>query len=425
VLTCCREPADYPEGVGRSRGRPDARGPYRGASRPAPPREDAPEHSRGTLRERLDLPIERATELTRRTLSWFPIRVWRRFLQRNGFLLAAGVSHQALFAIFAVIYVAFASVGLWAGTDHGVINALISIVDTYIPALIGEGGVISTEQVVEIARSGSALFSVTGVIALVALVWTAIGWVTFSRRAVRDIFGLPPDTRNYALLKARDFVAAVFFGAALLAGGVLSGAGTWFISALFDLLGWSTSSGWFHVLVGFASVLVGFAVDVLALAGLFRFLAGASIAWRRLLPGSVVGGIAMIVLQLGAGLLLSYSPSNPLLATFAVFIGLLLWCRLTGVVMLVAASWVAVAVADDGLPLAPAADAAQREADRTAALLDAVDRLRAAAEERRAAPWYGRRSARRAERRAIDELEELAIATATSGSASRRPSNIP
>lgn len=66
-----------------------------------------------TLRERFEEPIARATELTKKTLAWFPVRVWRHFLQHNGFLLAASISYQALFAIFAVIYVAFAAVGVW------------------------------------------------------------------------------------------------------------------------------------------------------------------------------------------------------------------------------------------------------------------------------------------------------------------------
>ena len=57
---------------------------------------------------RVDAAVERATALTQRTLALFPVRVWRHFLQHNGFLLAAGVSYQALFAIFAAIYLAFA-----------------------------------------------------------------------------------------------------------------------------------------------------------------------------------------------------------------------------------------------------------------------------------------------------------------------------
>ncbi|UUT35772.1 hypothetical protein [Microbacterium elymi] len=69
------------------------------------------------LRERFDDPLTRASEITRRTLAWFPIRVWRHFLRNNGFLLAASISYQSLFAIFAVVYVAFAAVGIWVGAS--------------------------------------------------------------------------------------------------------------------------------------------------------------------------------------------------------------------------------------------------------------------------------------------------------------------
>ena len=44
-------------------------------------------------------------------------------------------------------------------------------------------------------------------------------------------------------------------------------------------------------------------------------------------------------------------PRNPLLATFAVFIGLLLWFRLVGIITLVAAAWIAVAAQDADIPL--------------------------------------------------------------------------
>ncbi|MFM9776348.1 hypothetical protein ACKI1Z_42485, partial [Streptomyces galilaeus] len=85
------------------------------------------------LRERLDAPLSAATEITRKTLALFPVRVWRHFLQHNGFLLAAGVSYQALFAFFAVIYVAFATVGVWLGGSPGAVHALIDVINGYIP----------------------------------------------------------------------------------------------------------------------------------------------------------------------------------------------------------------------------------------------------------------------------------------------------
>ena len=92
------------------------------------------------LRERFDQPISSATAITQRTLAWFPVRVWRHFLQHNGFLLAAGVSYQALFATFAAIYVAFAITGLWLGGSAEAVTGLINLINLYIPGLIADEG---------------------------------------------------------------------------------------------------------------------------------------------------------------------------------------------------------------------------------------------------------------------------------------------
>ncbi|WP_154796179.1 YihY/virulence factor BrkB family protein [Occultella kanbiaonis] len=363
----------------------------------------------GTLRDRAAVPARSVVAVAERALGLFPARVWRHFTRNSGFVLAAGVSYQALFAIFATLYIAFATVGLWLGANTRAIEALIELIDTYLPGLIGENGVLTDEQVFTIAQDASALLSITGVIAVIVFIWTAIGWISYSRLAVRAIFDLPPDTRKYVLLKARDFVLAVLFSLMLLIGGLLSSAGSWFLSAIFDALGLSTSSPTFSVLIGLATVLVAFAVDALTLTAIFKFLGGASVPWRMIVPGAALGGAAIVVLQLGAGYLLSSSPSNPLLATFAVFIGLLLWCRFAGVVMLVSASWVAVSVADAGLSLAPESDSdVEEDPDtRLAQLLAVCEEIRDAAAAHRDAPFFRRRAARRREEAAIQDLDEL------------------
>ncbi|HAN25149.1 MAG TPA: ribonuclease BN, partial [Microbacterium ginsengisoli] len=141
------------------------------------------------VRERLDEPIAQATRVTRRTLGWFPVRVWRLFLQRNGLLLAAGMSYQSLFAIFAVLYLAFAAVGLWLGGSPQAVQGLIDLINRYIPGLIGgESSLVSTDQVQDVASGGRGLLGVTGAVAAIVVIWTAIGFVTYARRAVRDIF---------------------------------------------------------------------------------------------------------------------------------------------------------------------------------------------------------------------------------------------
>jgi len=70
------------------------------------------------------------------------------------------------------------------------------------------------------------------------------------------------------------------------------------------------------------------------------------VVWRRLLGGSLLGAGALVVLQVGGSFLVGSATSNPLLATFTVFIGLLLWFRLSAIVTLVAAAFIYTAARD-------------------------------------------------------------------------------
>lgn len=360
-----------------------------------------------TLRERLEEPIERATEITRRTLAWFPIRVWRHFLQHNGFLLAAGISYQSLFTIFAAIYLAGAIVGAWLGGRPEAVDQLIRIINSYIPGLISENGLVKPSDVESVADQSTGLLAVTGGIAAIVAIWTAIGFVTYTRRAVRDTFGLSYDSRSFVLLKARDLFAAALFGVALVVGWALVQITTWALEVVLSLIGWQTNATWSAILVRLLTLVVAFAINALALALLFRYLTGTSLRWRRIWPGSLLGGAAMAVLQVGAGLLLSYSPSNPLLATFAVLIGFLLWFRLNGIVILVAAAWIAVATSDRDLPLTVVSDEERRRIEHEALDLAAWVRVREATEVLRDASWWQRPGARRALRRARAERAAL------------------
>lgn len=377
---------------------------------------------RQPLRARLEVPLERTTALKDRTLAAFPVHVWRNFTHSNGFLLSAGMSYYVLFAIFALLYVAFAGVGLWLGASPPAIQALVRLVNTYVPGLIAadESGLVSVTDVTQIAQSASGVLGVTGAIALGVAIWTAVGAVTFARRAVRDLFGLPFDTRSYWLLKARDFLAASVFGGALLCGAVLSWAGVWALGQVYHLLGWSTGSWLFNVSVRTVSIVVAFALDAVALAVLVRFLAGATLRWRYIWPGALLGGGGMVVLQLAAGLLVSRVPSNPLLASFAVVVGLLLWCRWLSIVVLMATSWIAVTAMDHDQPLEQEDEAAARKAEEQALILAARVQLRRAEEDAQDAPWYRRAAAHRAVRRAQEALAE-AEAGAEAGNVGGRP----
>ncbi|MEL4319069.1 YhjD/YihY/BrkB family envelope integrity protein [Leifsonia sp. YIM 134122] len=378
-----------------------------------------------SLGERFEEPIQTVTTITQKTMALFPVRVWRWFLFRNGFLLSAGMSYQAIFAVFAAVYVVFAATGIWLGGDPATLDALINLINTYVPGLIAEGGAITPDQLTAIADSSTSLFGWTGAVALAGFIWTAIGWITYSRTAVRSLFGLPKDMRSYVLLKARDLLAALAFGAMLLVGSLLSVASTAAATWVFTLLGLDMANWLVQASIGGAGFLVVLVINTAVLLAMFRFLSGASVKWSRLWSGSVLGGVAMYVLQIGAGYLVGSATSNPLFATFTVFIGLLLWFRLTAIVTLVAASWIYVAASDRSESLrrvTPAQlEAERRQAEREALILATQVELREAREEAARVGWVRRATLRRRIARLQAELDDLQAASTTEDSVGRPP----
>jgi len=337
------------------------------------------------------------TALVNKTLVLFPVRVWRYFLDKNGFLLAAGMSYQALFAVFAAVYVGFTVVVLWFGARSGTLLALAAIINTVIPGFIGEDGAVTPEQLEAAASSSFGVLTWTGVIALGGLIWTAIGWVTFSRMAVRTVLGLEKDRRNYVILKARDLLAATGFGVVLLAASALSVASTAALGAVFEAFGISTASALFTISVRTGGLVLVYLIDVMVLAVMFRFLSSAAIRWRRLWGGSLLGGAALVGLQVVSSLLVGRVGNNPLLATFAVFIGLLLYFRIASVITLVAAAWIAVGALDRDEPLRKVSrqqlEREREQAELRALQLAADVWVREARDELAAARWWERPAA--------------------------------
>lgn len=298
-------------------------------------------------------------------MQWFPVRVWRRVLAYNGLLLSAGVSYEALFATFAALYIGLAVFGVWFVADQARLNSLIEIINTYIPGFIGDDGAVTQDQLVQLAQQSMPAIGWGGLIAVGVLLWTASSWITYSRMAIRTVFGLEKDPRSYALLKSKDVLVSLVLGAVLLAGAVLTSVSTNLFGKVSHLIGLEHLSEIASLATRVLSLILVFMLDTAVLGLMFLTLAGAALTVREVAGGALLGGAALTALQVLGSFILSGGTSNPLLATFVVFVTLLLWFRMTAVVTLTAAAWVAEAAINRGEPLR------SRVHPRTAATTDA------------------------------------------------------
>lgn len=95
------------------------------------------------------------------------------------------------------------------------------------------------------------------------------------------------------------------------------------------------------------AVVVTFLLDTAAIAVLFSVLSGATARGRALWSGAVFGGVGLTILQQLSGLFVGGAASNPLLASFASLIALLLWVNLSTQVVLIACAYIVTGIEED------------------------------------------------------------------------------
>ena len=318
----------------------------------------------------------------------FAVRVFLYYSSAQGPLLASGLAYQAIFAIFAAVWVGFSVVGLIVAGNHDLQKPLIDLLSNAVPGLIKSSAHSSGAIDPKVLLSSRA-FTLTGIIALVGVLVTALGWLASARTAIRILFGLPQAKTSFIILKLRDLAVGVGLGIALIISAALSVAGSALTTVLLPVIGVSEHSFIGAALGRVVTLAVMFALDAVTLGGLFSIMAGVRIPVRRLLGGSLVGAFALGVLKVLGGSLLGVSKNNPLLASFAVILGLLIFFNFVCQVILIAAAWIKVAMADRSMPMDAAAEAARLEQDRKD--LEAAK----AAEPRGLEGWLARRRRKR------------------------------
>jgi membrane protein len=306
--------------------------------------------------------MARIADLVQRVQKLRAVRVFMRYLEQRGPLMAAGLSYQAIFATFAAIWVSFSIAGFVIQSNPELRDAIFSIISQAVPGLIdmGDGeGAVDKERLLE-----AGILGWTGAIALGGLVLTALGWLASGRDAVRAMFGIGPQQVNPFLLKLKDLGLALVFGIALLLSAALSVFSTAALSTTLDFFSISQDSLPGILATRTAGLFIVLLLDTVVLALFYRLVSGIAIPWRRLVGGSLLGAFALGVLKALGSTLLGGASSNPLLASFAVIIGLLIWFNFICQVILVAAAWIAIGMEDRGIAADPKLEQQQRDEQR-------------------------------------------------------------
>jgi len=257
-------------------------------------------------------PIERTLRQVDRaqqrfTPAAFVFGVIKKYGDDNGGVLVSNLAYSGFVTLFPLLLIFVTILGLVAASHPVFREDAIKAVSDQIP-LIGQQ---LTGNVHELQRSST----IGLIVGLLVLIWGATGLAQAGLFAMTAVWNVPgPSRPGYVQRLGRALLFLL-----LLGGGVIA------TTALTVLNTYSSKAAIWVILLQLLTV----ALNAGMYLGAFRALTPKGVPTGRLLPGSVVGGLAWTLLQiLGTYLVHHFLHSASAYGVFATVLGLLAWIYL-------------------------------------------------------------------------------------------------
>ncbi|HEX2807426.1 MAG TPA: YhjD/YihY/BrkB family envelope integrity protein, partial [Kineosporiaceae bacterium] len=234
--------------------------------------------------------MRRAQALLDRTRSTKVWRAWSRYGRVRGSVLAGGIAYFAFFSLFPALAIGFTVFGLVLG-EHADLQARVV---SYVNSAFGGGSVIGTAPntgMVSIDQlTQKHVLTLSGVIGLLVLLATGLGWVGALRDGISAVFGRDQGP-NPVLAKLSDLGTLASLGVGVLASAVVSVLVTAATRPVLDWLGMSRTE-LAVILVNVLTSLLLLMIDTLLFILVLRQLPGIRLPFDDLFAGALAGGVA-------------------------------------------------------------------------------------------------------------------------------------
>src|SRR5688572_22524907 len=275
------------------------------------------------------------------------IRAFGRYQADAGDRQAAAVTFFGFLSFFPILALATSVLSYALGDDA--VGTVVREVNSYAPGLADQLGL---EEIL----SNNTKAGVAGLLGLVGLLYSGLGWVDALREAIRAIWHHNVKEGNFVVKKAKDVVVLVGLGVTIVASVGVSAATGAFTDAALDFVGLEKT----FVATALAKI-VGISLGLATSTALFLFL-----FWRlpkvqspfsRVLRGAMLAAVLFELLKRVGALYIERTTENPLYGSFAVIVGLLVWINIVSRMLLICAAWTVTAPYDSDIAPSGTADA--------------------------------------------------------------------
>jgi membrane protein len=259
------------------------------------------------------------------------VRTVEHYGSVKGSLQAGAVTYFAFLSFFPILALAVFVVGQIARIYHDANHQLVQAIDQVLPGMVGSGqGQISLSSVQSF--SGWA-----GIIGLLGVMYSGLGWLSALREALEAVFELPAKEHpNFVIGKVRDLITLAVVGLTLMVAVAISGVVIGFSDKILGAVGLATSLSPLLIVL---SVVIGLAANTLLFFVLFKLLTEPHAPKRSLWSGALLGAVGFEVLKQLSGYLIASTKQQPAFQAFGIALILVVWINYFSRVVLYAASF--------------------------------------------------------------------------------------
>jgi membrane protein len=261
------------------------------------------------------------------------VRTAGRYQADTGDRLAAAVTFYWFLSLFPILLLVLAGYGyLHAGESSAQLNARLGR---------DLGGFLPSQLIDTLTKTLATAKGKAGVIGLVGLLVSGLGWIDALREAIRTMWHQNVKAGNLVVRKLMDVLVLLGLFATIAASTFVTGLAGSGPKWLLAQAGMDKTAA-AQALLQAVGLLLGVVVDVALFLYLFVRLARVTTPVHEVLKGAIFGAAGFAVLKLVGGYYVQRTTTKgqATYGTFAVVVGLLLFLNLVSRLVLLAAAFV-------------------------------------------------------------------------------------
>jgi membrane protein len=269
------------------------------------------------------------------------VRAYQQLGNTNGTLLAGALTFISFLSIIPLLLLAVSIAAAVLKSHPETLYKLIEKIQEQAPG--GLGKTLKTTLNSAIKNAGSL-----GVVGVISVALTGLGWVANLRTATEQVWEHPPLKRNFVKAKIADLFVLAGLGLGLLLSVALTVVGSALTGPIIDLLSFSGSAV-VTVLARVIGIGVALLADMLILGFLLIRLPRADVPRGTAIRAAVLAAVGLEILKLIGAYYIKSVSSSPTAVAFGGLVGVLVFLNLVFRFLLYCTAWTATGTPNDPL----------------------------------------------------------------------------